>query len=51
MSFVGENVGDGLVRFEERYGYNLYCVEQGRITHQTTENFISGHVLKTLDMR
>lgn len=51
MSFVGEDVGEGLVRFEERHGYNLYWLEQGRITRQTSENFISGHVLKTLDMR
>lgn len=51
MSFVGEDVGEGLVRFEERHGYNLYCVEQGKIVRQTSENFMSGHVLKTLDMR
>ncbi|MBO0452411.1 metallophosphoesterase family protein [Candidatus Enterococcus murrayae] len=50
MSFVGEDEGDGLVRFEERHGYNLYHLQQGRVTQQTTENFLSGHVLKTLDM-
>jgi len=50
MSFVGEDEGDGVVRFEERHGYNFYRLEHGRVTQQTTENFISGHVLKTLDM-
>ncbi|MGM0214530.1 metallophosphoesterase family protein [Enterococcus sp. AZ109] len=51
MSFVGEDEGEGLVRFEERHGYNLYGVENARVTRQTSENFISGHVLKTLNMR
>lgn len=51
MSFVGEDEGDGIVRFEERYGYNFYQFENGRMTRQISENFISGHVLKTVDMR
>lgn len=50
MSFVGEDEGDGLVRFEERHGYNLYQLKNGRVTRQTSENFMPGHVLKTLDM-
>ena len=46
MSFVGEDEGDGFVRFEERHGYNLYHLDQGRIVRQTTENFIPGNILK-----
>lgn len=51
MSFVGEDEGDGFVRFEERHGYNLYHLDQGRIVRQTTENFIPGNILKTLQMK
>ena len=36
MSFVGEDEGQGIVRFEERYGYNLYRFESGRLIHQTS---------------
>lgn len=50
MSFVGEDEGGGFVRFEERHGYNLYQLQQGRVIQQTSENFIPGHVLKTLHM-
>ncbi|MGX6961720.1 metallophosphoesterase family protein [Vagococcus xieshaowenii] len=51
MSFVGEDEGEGIVRFEERYGYNLYRVEQGHIIQSTSETLIPGHVLETIDMK
>ncbi|MCB5951462.1 metallophosphoesterase [Enterococcus sp. BWT-B8] len=50
MSFIGEDEGAGIVRFEEGYGYNLYHFKQGEMTRQLSENFKPGHVLKTLDL-
>lgn len=51
MSFVGEDEGDGIVRFEERYGYNLYKIESGKLIYQASENFRPNHVLMRVDMR
>lgn len=51
MSFVGEDEGAGIVRFEERYGYNLYTIESGKLTYQASENFRPNQVLMRLDMR
>lgn len=48
MSFIGEDENNNSVRFEERFGCQLYTVVQGHIVHQTTENFIPGHILKTI---
>lgn len=50
MSFVGEDEGQGIVRFEERYGYNLYRFESGRLIHQTSENYLPNRLLKVVDM-
>ncbi|WP_086348338.1 metallophosphoesterase family protein [Candidatus Enterococcus clewellii] len=50
MSFAGEDLGEGIVRFEECYGYNLYHFEQGKMLHQSSETNFSGQVLKVLDM-
>ncbi|WP_291290978.1 metallophosphoesterase [Enterococcus sp.] len=50
MSFVGEDEGQGIVRFEERYGYNLYRFEEGKLIHQTSENYLPNRLLKVLDM-
>ena len=50
MSFVGEDEGEGLVRFDQRFGYNLYQVDKGVIKHQTTENFVLGKTIATVDM-
>lgn len=50
MSFVGEDEGVGQVRFEERYGYNVYCLKEGKINQQTTENFITGRVIARVNM-
>lgn len=51
MSFVGEDEGNGIVRFEERYGYNLYTITAGKLTYHSAENFRPNHVLMRLDMR
>ena len=50
MSFVGEDEGQGIVRFEERYGYNLYRFESGKLIHQTSENYLPNRLLKVVDM-
>lgn len=50
MSFVGEDEGQGNVRFDQRFGYNLYELEQGKIIKQTSENFITGKVIARVDM-
>lgn len=51
MSFVGEDEGEGIVRFDQRFGYNFYQVNKGVITHQTTENFVIGKVIDRVNMR
>ncbi len=51
MSFVGEDEGQGLVRFEERYGYNLYTLNRGEIKQQTTENFVTGTIIAYVNMQ
>ena len=51
MSFVGEDEGDGLVRFDQRFSYNLYKVVEGKIIHQTTENFVLGKTIDKVDMK
>lgn len=51
MSFAGEDEGNGIVRFEETYGYNLYRFEEGKIVQQSSENFMTGKLLKTVDMK
>lgn len=50
MSFIGEDEGNGMIRFEEAYGYNLYCFDGDRLVHQVTENFKPGILLTTLQM-
>lgn len=51
MSFVGEDEGDGMVRFEERYGYNLYRFEEGALVHQSSENYRPNRVLMRVNMK
>ena len=51
MSFVGEDEGDGMVRFEERYGYNLYRFEEGALVHQSSENYRPNRVLMRVNMQ
>lgn len=50
MSFCGEDEEGGLVRFEERYGYSLYQITDGKITKQEVETFITGKVLDIIKM-
>lgn len=45
MSFSGEDQEDGTIRFEERSGYNLYKIEQGRLTQKKSETWLNGRVL------
>lgn len=51
LSFVGEDEGDGIVRFDQRFSYNLYFMKDGLIKHQTTENFIVGKMIDRVDMK
>jgi len=51
MSFVGEDEGEGMVRFEERYGYNLYRFKEGALVHQSSENYRPNRVLMRVNMQ
>jgi 3',5'-cyclic-AMP phosphodiesterase len=51
MSFCGEDEENGAVRFEEKYGYNLYQITNGKLTKQKVETFITGKILKTIFMK
>lgn len=48
MSFCGEDEENGAVRFEEKYGYNLYQLDNGKIKEQIINTFITGKILKTI---
>lgn len=50
MSFVGEDKGDGMVRFEEQYGYNIYQIVNGEIREKNSEVFSTGKLLKLVNM-
>lgn len=50
MSFVGEDEGNGMVRFDQRYGYNFYQLVHGKIEQQTSENFVTGKVIAKVNM-
>lgn len=50
MSFVGEDEGEGQVRFEQRFGYNTYQTNKGVIKQQTSENFITGKIIARVNM-
>lgn len=50
MSFVGEDEGESIVRFDQRFGYNLYKIDKNMINHQTTENFIVGKTIDRINM-
>lgn len=51
MSFVGEDEGSGLVRFEQKHGYNIYQVEDGMVKKQLSENFFTGKIIARVDMK
>lgn len=50
MSFCGEDVGNGIVRFVESYGYNLYRMDGGKIKRKTSEVFFPEKLLKVVNM-
>ena len=50
MSFVGEDEGQGNVRFEQRFGYNFYRVRHGIMISQTSESFFTGKIIDRVDM-
>lgn len=45
LSFCGENLTDGTVRFQETYGYSFYTVEQGMIRIEKTETISTGKII------
>ena len=51
MSFVGEDEGQGIVRFEENYGYNLYSIDKGRFTHFQVNYYRTDKLLAKLNMQ
>ena len=48
LSFCGDNVGGGKVRFQEKYGYNSYRIEEGMVRMSRSETFANGRILGTL---
>ncbi len=50
MSFCGEDEEYGSVRFEEKYGYNIYQIINGEIKKEFIETFETGKILKTIKM-
>lgn len=50
MSFVGEEEGQGNIRFEQRFGYNFYRVRHGVMISQISESFFTGKIIARVDM-
>ncbi|WP_394522626.1 metallophosphoesterase family protein [Lacrimispora sp. JR3] len=50
LSFCGESEENGAVRFEEKYGYNLYRINEGEITEEVF-TFTTNKIIKTVFMR
>lgn len=48
LSFCGDNIGMGRVRFQEKYGFNMYRMEDGLVRMCRSETFSNGHILGTL---
>lgn len=48
LSFFGENLGDGKVRFREKYGYSIYDLENGKLRLLKHENFLGKDNLGTI---
>ncbi len=51
LSFYGTNLGSGLVKFEEKYGYNYYEIQKGQLTRSSQETFSDNRVISVVDMR
>ncbi|MBO8433969.1 MAG: metallophosphoesterase [Tyzzerella sp.] len=45
MSFCGENFSDGIVSFEETYGYSVYSIEKGIVKSTKIETISTGNVI------
>lgn len=50
MSFVGEDIGQCQVQFEEKYGYNVYQIENGQFKDAEQKTVSTGKQLKIVDM-
>jgi predicted phosphodiesterase len=50
LSFCGEGEANGAVRFEEKYGYNLYRINAGKIIEGKVETFTTNKIIKTIFM-
>lgn len=48
LSFCGDDIGGGHVRFQEKYGYNIYRMEEGMVRMCRSETFANGRILGTL---
>lgn len=48
LSFCGDDIGEGKVQFQEKYGYNLYQIEDGMVRMSRSETFANGRMLGTL---
>lgn len=51
MSFCGTDEGNGIVRFEACYGYNIYTIKKGKIVRQVSDNFFPRKFLSLVDMK
>lgn len=49
LSFCGDNLSDGRVRFSERVGYSLYEIENGVFTRTTIETLRNGRVIAMIE--
>ncbi|MDD2958337.1 MAG: metallophosphoesterase [Lachnospiraceae bacterium] len=45
MSFYGEDLEQGRVRFKEKFGYNFYQIEEKHVVHFSSETFFTGRTL------
>ncbi|MCC2879679.1 metallophosphoesterase [Lachnoclostridium pacaense] len=48
LSFCGDDMGGGQVRFQEKYGFNVYRMEDGMVRMCRSETFANGRILGTL---
>ena len=49
MSFYGTNLEAGLVKFEEKYGYNYYETRKGQILRSCQETFSDNKLIEIVD--
>lgn len=48
LSFCGETEENGAVRFEEKYGYNFYQINDGEIMEEKIITFMTNKTIKTI---